>query len=206
MDTSGFATVNPSTGEEIESFIFYTAAQTENVVARADKTFKSFRRISSFKRAELFSGLARTLRKNKTQLAKVITTEMGKLFSEAEDEVEKCAHEADWYAEYGPKIIADEPASTGAVNAYVSYLPLGAILAIMPWNFPIWQLTRMAIPTILAGNVVLVKHSRTLREVRLNSNASCSRRVSRKACFKISSSNETTSSRLLMTRAFKALR
>ena len=73
--------------------------------------------------------------------------------------MEKCAHEADWYAEHGPKIMADEPASTGAVNAYVSYLPLGPILAIMPWNFPAWQLARMAIPTILAGNVVLVKHS-----------------------------------------------
>jgi len=74
-------------------------------------------------------------------------------------EIEKCAHEADWYAEHGPKIMADEPAPTGTVNAYVSYLPLGPILAIMPWNFPIWQLTRMAIPTMLTGNVVLVKHS-----------------------------------------------
>jgi succinate-semialdehyde dehydrogenase len=79
--------------------------------------------------------------------------------AEAEAEIEKCAHEADWYAEHGPRIMADEPAATGTVNAYVSYLPLGPILAIMPWNFPIWQLTRMAIPTMLAGNVVLVKHS-----------------------------------------------
>ncbi len=84
---------------------------------------------------------------------------MGKILSEAEAEVEKCAHEAEWYAEHGPQIMADAPAPTGGVNAYVSYLPLGAILAIMPWNFPIWQLTRMALPTILAGNVVLVKHS-----------------------------------------------
>ncbi len=159
MNSSGFATVNPSTGEQIETFTFYNAAQTEEVLARADKSFRSFRRSSVYKRAQLFSDLAATLRKNKAQLAKVITTEMGKIFSEAEAEVEKCAHEADWYAEHGPKILADEPAPTGAVNAYVSYLPLGPILAIMPWNFPIWQLTRMAIPTMLAGNVVLVKHS-----------------------------------------------
>ena len=159
MNTSGFATVNPSTGEQIETFTFYNAAQTEEVLARADKSFRSFRRSSVYKRAQLFSDLAASLRKNKAQLAKVITTEMGKIFSEAEAEVEKCAHEADWYAEHGPKILADEPAPTGAVNAYVSYLPLGPILAIMPWNFPIWQLTRMAIPTMLAGNVVLVKHS-----------------------------------------------
>src|SRR5499433_2655377 len=159
MDTSGFATVNPSTGEEIEAFSYFTPAQTEEVVARADKSFQGFRKLSVHKRAELFSSLAGALRKNKAQLAKVITTEMGKIFSEAEAEVEKCAHEADWYAEQGPKLMADEPAGTGAVNAYVSYVPLGAILAIMPWNFPIWQLTRMAIPTMLAGNVVLVKHS-----------------------------------------------
>jgi succinate-semialdehyde dehydrogenase len=156
---SGFATVNPSTGTEIESFSFFSPAQTEEVVARADKSFQSFRKLSVHKRAELFSGLASALKKNKAQLARVITTEMRKTLSEAEAEVEKCAHEADWYAEHGPKIMADEPAATGAVDAYVSYLPLGPILAIMPWNFPIWQLTRMAIPTMLAGNVVLVKHS-----------------------------------------------
>src|SRR6516162_7816515 len=159
MNKAGFATVNPSTGEEIEAFSYFTPAQTEKVVARADKSFQSFRELPVHKRAQLFTDLGNTLRKNKAQLAKVISTEMGKIFSEAEAEIEKCAHEADWYAEHGPKIMADEPAPTGTVNAYVSYLPLGPILAIMPWNFPIWQLTRMAIPTMLAGNVVLVKHS-----------------------------------------------
>jgi succinate-semialdehyde dehydrogenase len=159
VSTSGFATLNPSTGAEIETFSFFNSVQTEEVVAQAEKSFQCFRKLSVHKRAELFSSLASALRNNKAQLAKVITTEMGKIFSEAEAEVEKCAHEADWYAEHGPKIMADEPAPTGMVNAYVSYLPLGPILAIMPWNFPIWQLTRMAIPTMLSGNVVLVKHS-----------------------------------------------
>src|SRR5499433_554446 len=159
MNKAGFATVNPSTGEEIEAFSYFTPAQTEKVVARADKSFQSFRELPVHKRAQILAEIGNALRKNKAQLAKVITTEMGKIFAEAEAEVEKCAHEADWYAEHGPRIMADEPAPTGTVNAYVSYLPLGPILAIMPWNFPIWQLTRMAIPTILAGNVVLVKHS-----------------------------------------------
>src|SRR5215831_9990576 len=159
MNKAGLATVNPSTGEEIEAFSYFTPAQTEKVVARAHKSFQSFRELPVHKRAQLFTDLGNILRKNKAQLAKVISTEMGKIFSEAEAEIEKCAHEADWYAEHGPKIMADEPAPTGTVNAYVSYLPLGPILAIMPWNFPIWQLTRMAIPTMLAGNVVLVKHS-----------------------------------------------
>ena len=110
-------------------------------------------------RADLLSKLAATLRKEKTQLAKVITAEMGKVLSEAESEVEKCAWEADWYAEHGPQMLADEPAPTGHVETYVSYLPLGPILGIMPWNFPLWQLTRMGILTLLAGNVLLVKHS-----------------------------------------------
>ena len=124
---------------------------------RQDELPQPYRRDT--KRAKLLSQLGEALRKNKAQLAKVVTTEMGKVFSEAEAEIEKCAWEADWYAEHGPQIMADAPAPTGPVNAYVSYLPLGAILAVMPWNFPIWQLTRMAIPTMLAGNVVVVKHS-----------------------------------------------
>src|SRR5215813_12827666 len=113
MEKSGFATVNPSTGEQIETFSFFTSAQTEEVVARAEKSFQSFRKFSPYKRAQLFSNLANALRENKARLAKVVTTEMGKAFSEAEAEVEKCAHEADWYSEHGPKIMADEPAATG---------------------------------------------------------------------------------------------
>jgi acyl-CoA reductase-like NAD-dependent aldehyde dehydrogenase len=159
MQSSGFSTINPSTGEQIETFSFYNASEIEEVLARAEKSFQSFRKLPVYQRAQLLSHLAETLRKNKTQLAKVITIEMGKILSEAEAEVEKCAWEADWYAEHGPQMLADAPAPTGGVNAYVSYLPLGPILAIMPWNFPIWQLTRMALPTMLAGNVVLVKHS-----------------------------------------------
>jgi acyl-CoA reductase-like NAD-dependent aldehyde dehydrogenase len=159
MNTSSFATVNPATGEQIETFSVFTTGETEAALARAERTFQSYRKLSVHQRAQLLSNLAATLRKNKAQLAKVITTEMGKTISEAEAEMEKCAYEADWYAEHGPQMFADESAPTGRVDAYVSYLPLGPILAIMPWNFPIWQLTRMGIPTLLAGNAVLVKHS-----------------------------------------------
>jgi succinate-semialdehyde dehydrogenase len=159
MTSSTFATVNPATGEQIETFAFFTSKETEAVLVRADKTFQSFRKVSVHQRAQLLSNLAVTLRKNKDRLSKVITTEMGKIPAEAAAEIEKCAMEADWYAEHGPQMFADAPATTGKVEAYVSYLPLGPILAIMPWNLPIWQLTRMALPTLLAGNVVLVKHS-----------------------------------------------
>lgn len=159
MQLSGFSTVDPSSGQEIESFSFYDFAKTEDVLSRAAKCFRCFRKMPVHQRAQLLSELANRLRSNKGELARVITKEMGKVLSEAEAEIEKCAREAEWYAEHGPQMLADAPASTGRVEAYVSYLPLGPILAIMPWNFPIWQLTRMALPTLLAGNVVLVKHS-----------------------------------------------
>src|SRR5215813_4435901 len=125
VSKAGFGTVNPSTGEEIESFSFFTPGEIETVVARADERFQSFRRLSVHKRAQLLADLGGTLRKNRPQLARIISTEMGKILREAEAEIEKCAHEADWYAEHGPRIMADEPAATGPVNAYVSYLPLG---------------------------------------------------------------------------------
>jgi len=159
MTTSTFSTVNPATDEPIETFTFFTANDTESVVARADETFRSYRKMSVHKRAELLSKLGVALRNNRHTLAKVITTEMGKVSREANAEIEKAAAEADWYAEHGPQMLADAPAATGKSEAYVSYLPLGPILAIMPWNLPIWQVTRMAIPTLLAGNTVLVKHS-----------------------------------------------
>jgi succinate-semialdehyde dehydrogenase len=159
MNSPSFSTVNPANGEQIETFPFFTVQEIEAALVRAEKSFKSYRKLSVHQRAELLSKLAATLRKNKAQLAKVITTEMGKILAEAEGEVEKCAWEADWYAEHGPQMFADAPAPTGKVEAYVSYLPLGPILGIMPWNFPLWQVARMGVPTLLAGNVVLVKHS-----------------------------------------------
>ena len=91
MNPSGFATVNPSTGEQIEAFSFYNASQTEDVLGRADKSFRSFRKLSVHKRAQMLSKLAVALRKIKLHLAKVITTEMGKIAAEAADAVEKCA-------------------------------------------------------------------------------------------------------------------
>lgn len=159
MSSATFSTVNPANDSPIETFSFFGPRETEAVVARAESTFRSFRKTSAQRRAQLLTNLADVLRKNRENLAKVITTEMGKITREALAEIDKCAAAADWYAEHGPQMIADVPAATGKSEAYVSYLPLGPILAIMPWNLPIWQVARMAIPTLLAGNVVLVKHS-----------------------------------------------
>lgn len=159
MSNEAFHTVNPATGETIETFQTYTPDETEAVLSRSEAAFKSFRQTSTYHRADLLRGLAQALRHNKDSLAKIITTEMGKIYSEAQAEVEKCALEAEWYAENGPKMLADEPAPTGGTEAYISFHPLGSILGIMPWNFPLWQVTRFCIPTLLAGNAVLIKHS-----------------------------------------------
>src|SRR5262249_20389933 len=105
VSEAGFARVNPSTGEEIESFPFFTPGQIETVVAQADESFRSFRKLSVHRRAQLLADLGGTLRKNKPQLAKIISTEMGKILREAEAEIEKGAHEADWYAGHGARIM-----------------------------------------------------------------------------------------------------
>ncbi len=159
MSVISFSTVNPASGEAIESFTTFTPEQTEAVLSRSERAFRSFRKLSVHRRADLLLSLAAALRRNKETLARTITREMGKVIGEAEGEVEKCARQADWYAENGPRMFADEAAPTGRTQAYISYLPLGPILAVMPWNFPLWQVTRFAIPTLLAGNTVLVKHS-----------------------------------------------
>ncbi len=159
MSSEIFHTVNPATGENIETFHTYTPAETETILRCSEVAFKRFRKTSTYQRAELLHQLAGALRKNKDSLAKTITTEMGKIFSEAQAEVEKCALEAEWYAENGPRMLADEPAPAGGTEAYISFHPLGSILGVMPWNFPLWQVTRFCIPTLLAGNAVLIKHS-----------------------------------------------
>ena len=159
MNPSTFSTVNPTNGEPIESFTTFTEAETERVLSLSDLSFRSFRKLSVHRRADLLASFAAGLRRKQKVLAGIITTEMGKIIAEAEAEVEKCARTADWYAEHGPRMLADEPAPTGRTQAYVSYLPMGPILSVMPWNFPLWQVVRFAIPTLLAGNTVLVKHS-----------------------------------------------
>ena len=159
MSESSFSTVNPATGEPIESFTTFAPADTERVLRLAADAFQSFRKMPVSRRADLLVNLAKALRLYRDVLARTITTEMGKVIAEAEGEVEKCARTADWYAEHGPRMLADEAAPTGRTEAYVSYLPMGPILAVMPWNFPLWQVVRFCVPTLLAGNTVLVKHS-----------------------------------------------
>ncbi len=159
MSNADIQTINPATGELLEEFAFQSDREIEAVLARAENTFRSWRNTPLEKRSSLLAALAKALHVNKDQLARTMTLEMGKIIAEAEAEVEKCAREADWYAEHGPAMLADEPAPVEEAESYVSFLPLGPLLAIMPWNFPLWQVTRFAIPALLAGNVVVLKHA-----------------------------------------------
>ena len=159
---------NPATGELIERFEFQSKTEIENVLAAALDGFQRWRRTPMDKRVSALWRMAEVLRANSQSFAETITREMGKILSESKAEVEKCAKECEWYAEHGPKMIADEPAPIDGSTAYISYLPIGPILAIMPWNFPFWQPMRAAVPILLGGNVVVLKPAPNVMRCGLN--------------------------------------
>lgn len=151
--------VNPATEELIQEFEPYSAERVEEALSRAASTFRSWRKTSFRQRADLLLSLAARLRGKKADLARLITTEMGKPISQAEAEIEKCAWNCEYYAQHGEGFLAREPRDAGASESYVEFHPLGTVLAIMPWNYPIWQVLRFATPAVLAGNTALLKHS-----------------------------------------------
>jgi succinate-semialdehyde dehydrogenase / glutarate-semialdehyde dehydrogenase len=153
------ASINPATGEKLKEFPSLTDTQIEEKLANAERAFREHRRTSFLKRAELMMAVASLLEQEKEKLARVITLEMGKLLSASIDEVMKCSRGCRFYAENAERFLADEPAQTDAARSYVRYQPLGAVLAIMPWNFPFWQVFRFAAPALMAGNVGLLKHA-----------------------------------------------
>lgn len=151
---------NPATGEEIERFPFQSPAEIEQVLSSADAAFRIWRVQPVADRASVYARLATTLRDRTDEIAAAITREMGKITREAHAEVEKCAATAEWYAEHGPALLTDEPTSVeGNDQVHVSYLPIGTILGIMPWNFPLWQTIRAAVPIMLSGNAFVLKHA-----------------------------------------------
>jgi succinate-semialdehyde dehydrogenase/glutarate-semialdehyde dehydrogenase len=152
-------TVDPTTGNDLQTYRISDANAIDAALATAVDGFHIWRRTSNTERADALKALARTLRAKKTELATLATREMGKSIVEAEAEVEKCAIGCDHYAEHGAAYLADENAPSAATESYVAYRPLGVLLAIMPWNFPFWQLFRAAAPAIAAGNVVVLKHA-----------------------------------------------
>lgn len=150
---------NPATGEQIGHYPFASDADLENSLARAAASFSVWKRKTIDERAQLIIALGKTLRKDANAIAQMISQEMGKPIKQALGEVEKCAQLCDWYAAQGPAMLAAEPTLVENDKARIEYRPLGPILAVMPWNFPIWQVLRGAVPTLLAGNTYVLKHA-----------------------------------------------
>lgn len=154
-----FETRNPVTGELLEQFDFLTDVQLEQKLNQADLTAKAWAASSFEDRAILLKAVATELHKQRQSLAETISLEMGKLLSEALGEVDKCALACSYYAENSEAMLQDELVETPARKSLISYEPLGTVLAIMPWNFPLWQVFRCLVPALMAGNAVLLKHA-----------------------------------------------
>ena len=153
------ATINPATGETLRTFDPLTDSELDDKIAHAAKTFQTYRRIPLAERAAWLLRAAEILEADQGALGRLMTTEMGKLVKAGGEEAAKCAWGCRFYAEQAPRMLADTPAQSTGTKSFVRYQPLGPILAVMPWNFPFWQVFRLAAPALMAGNVVLLKHA-----------------------------------------------
>ncbi len=151
--------INPATGEKLKDFDVHPAGEIERRLSLAERAFQHHRHRPFHERAESMMAAASLLESEKDRFARLITLEMGKILRGSIDEVEKCARVCRFYAENAERFLEDEPAQTHAARSFVRYQPMGAILAIMPWNFPFWQVFRFAAPALMAGNVGLLKHA-----------------------------------------------
>ena len=153
------ASINPATGEKLKEFTAHDDAEIEKRLKLAVTAFEKHRREPLARRAELMMGLASLLEREKDELARTVTLEMGKLFRDSVAEIKKCALGCRYYAENARRFLEDEPALTAASRSYLHYEPMGPVLAIMPWNFPFWQVFRFAAPALMGGNVGILKHA-----------------------------------------------
>ncbi|HHA2007999.1 TPA: succinate-semialdehyde dehydrogenase [Enterobacter mori] len=151
--------VNPATGETLATYPWATADDVERAISQADTGFRQWRRESVSHRAQKLRDLGAALRNRGEEMARMMSREMGKPILQARGEVAKSASLCDWYAEHGPAMLNAEPTLVEDHNAVIEYRPLGPILAVMPWNFPLWQVLRGAVPILLAGNSYLQKHA-----------------------------------------------
>jgi acyl-CoA reductase-like NAD-dependent aldehyde dehydrogenase len=151
--------INPATEEIVGSFPLHTGEQIEEALQQAQKAFMTWHMCGFPTRAGLMKKAAAYLRLKKSRLAGYMTAEMGKPIVESEAEVEKCAWNCDYYAENSERFLGDEPRISNASESYIQYTPLGVLLAIMPWNFPFWQVFRFAAPALMAGNTAILKHA-----------------------------------------------
>jgi succinate-semialdehyde dehydrogenase/glutarate-semialdehyde dehydrogenase len=164
------ATTNPATGEIEKTFEARSDAEVDECIARAASTAVEYRRTTFGDRTAWMNAAAESLEARGEEIARVMTTEMGKTIVAARAEVLKCAKGCRFYAQHAESMLADQPAdaaAVGATRAYVRYEPLGPVLAVMPWNFPLWQVIRFAAPALMAGNVGLLKHASNVPQTAL---------------------------------------
>src|SRR6266700_3308196 len=153
------ATINPATGETLKTFEQLSDAQIDRKLQIAAEAFSKYRKSTFAERARFMQRAAEILEEKKETFGRMMTTEMGKTFRSAVEEAVKCAWACRFYAENGQAFLADEVVATPATRSYVRYQPLGPVLAVMPWNYPFWQVIRAAAPILTAGNVMLLKHA-----------------------------------------------
>ncbi|MBC2595797.1 NAD-dependent succinate-semialdehyde dehydrogenase [Ruficoccus amylovorans] len=161
------ATVNPATGELLREYPEMELPEILSILDKAQEDFEQWRERPVARRAGMFARVAEILRVEKEAFAAIMTKEMGKPVAEAVSEVEKCAWVCEYYAKHGADFLADQPIETEATESFVTFQPLGIILAVMPWNFPFWQVFRAAVPALIAGNVVVLKHASNVPECAL---------------------------------------
>jgi succinate-semialdehyde dehydrogenase/glutarate-semialdehyde dehydrogenase len=151
--------INPANGELIKEYWDHSASEVQLIIENVYKNWSAWRETSFEIRAVLMKNAAQILRDRKEQFARMMTTEMGKLLRESAAEVEKCAWVCDYYAEHAGVMLKDEVIATDASCSFVTFQPIGVILAVMPWNFPFWQVFRFAAPALMAGNAAVLKHA-----------------------------------------------
>ena len=153
------ASINPATGETLRRFDALSDCEVDARLARADAAWQLYRRTRLEERARNLAAAAEILESERDAFGRLMTIEMGKPIGAARAEAAKCATACRYYAEHGARLLADEPIDAGAGRTFIRYQPLGAVLAVMPWNFPFWQVFRFAAPALMAGNVGLLKHA-----------------------------------------------
>jgi len=153
------ATTNPATGEVLRAFEALTEAQIDERLARADAAWRTYRHCAFADRRRWLAAAAEILESDKDRLGRIMTLEMGKPIGAARAEAAKCATACRYYVEHGERLLDDEIVDAGGGRSFIRYQPIGPVLAVMPWNFPFWQVFRFAAPALMAGNVGLLKHA-----------------------------------------------
>jgi succinate-semialdehyde dehydrogenase / glutarate-semialdehyde dehydrogenase len=153
------ATINPATGETLATFTPLTTEEIETKLALGENTYLEYRNTTFEQRSAWLEQAATILERDQEQFARTMTQEMGKTFQSAIAEIQKCASVCRFYAAKATEFLAEQIIASDASKSYITYQPLGVILAVMPWNFPFWQVFRFAAPALMAGNVGLLKHA-----------------------------------------------